>query len=321
MLNCIAAGADVVDVAVDSMSGLTSQPSMGAIVAALEGGCDDSKINLEDVSKYSSYWQTVRGLYAPFECTAFLKSGNADVYLNEIPGGQYTNLQFQAFQLGLGERFEDVKKRYSDANTLLGDIIKVTPSSKAVGDLAQFLVQNHLTKEQCEEQAGTLSLPKSVIEFLQGYIGQPYGGFPEPFRSNVLKDLPRIEGRPGESLPPLDLGEIRAKLEKEFDAQGISDYDVMSSALYPEVTHDYLKNREKWGPVSQIETRQFLVGPKIGEYMHVEIEKGKELVIKSIAALPTDSEGYKEVRLIEWGTLDRCSRCPYFPLYGFLDIC
>lgn len=171
MLACAHAGADVVDVAVDSMSGMTSQPSMGAIVASLQGTEKDTGFELADVSEYSAYWESTRTLYAPFECTTTMKSGNADVYMNEIPGGQYTNLQFQAFSLGLGDFFEDVKKAYREANLLLGDIIKVTPSSKVVGDLAQFMVQNHLTAQQVYDRAEDLSFPKSVVEFLQGAIG------------------------------------------------------------------------------------------------------------------------------------------------------
>ncbi|TMS02168.1 Pyruvate carboxylase, mitochondrial [Larimichthys crocea] len=204
MLACAEAGADVVDVAVDSMAGMTSQPSMGAIVACAKGTKLDTGIALEKVFDYSEYWEVARGLYAPFDCTATMKSGNADVYENEIPGGQYTNLHFQAHSMGLGNKFKEVKKAYTEANKLLGDLIKVTPSSKIVGDLAQFMVQNNLTRAEVEERADELSFPLSVVEFLQGYIGIPHGGFPEPFRSKVLKSLNRIEGRPGASLPPLD---------------------------------------------------------------------------------------------------------------------
>ncbi|KAJ8671632.1 hypothetical protein QAD02_002891, partial [Eretmocerus hayati] len=180
MLAAAQAGADIVDVAVDSMSGMTSQPSMGAMVAILQGSPHDTGFNLKDISEYSAFWEQTRTLYAPFECTVTMKSGNADVYLNEIPGGQYTNLQFQAYSLGLGEFFEDVKKAYREANILLGDIIKVTPSSKVVGDLAQFMVQNKLSPEKVLDEAEELSFPRSVIEFLQGAIGEPYQGFPEP---------------------------------------------------------------------------------------------------------------------------------------------
>lgn len=185
MLACAEAGADIVDVAVDSMSGVTSQPSMGAMVAALMGTELDTGFKLNNVSEYSAYWEQTRTLYAPFECSITMKSGNADVYQNEIPGGQYTNLQFQAYSLGLGSQFELIKKAYAEANKLLGDVIKVTPSSKVVGDLAQFMVQNKLSAKDVEERAEELSFPSSVVEFMQGFIGEPYGGFPEPLRTKV----------------------------------------------------------------------------------------------------------------------------------------
>ncbi|XP_059810905.1 pyruvate carboxylase, mitochondrial-like isoform X2 [Hypanus sabinus] len=189
MLAAAEAGADVVDVAVDSMSGMTSQPSMGAVVACTKGTQLETGINLENVSDYSEYWEVTRQLYAPFDCTATMKSGNSDIYENEIPGGQYTNLHFQAHSMGLGNKFKAVKKAYTEANKLLGDLIKVTPSSKIVGDLAQFMVQNNLSREDVETEAEDLSFPQSVVEFLQGYIGIPHGGFPEPFRSKVRSQL------------------------------------------------------------------------------------------------------------------------------------
>ncbi|EEB20186.1 pyruvate carboxylase, putative [Pediculus humanus corporis] len=281
MLACAEAGADIVDVAVDSMSGMTSQPSLGALVSCLKGHEKDTGFNLHNVSEYSAYWEQTRTLYAPFECTTTMKSGNADVYSNEIPGGQYTNLQFQAYSLGLGQFFEDVKKAYGEANILLGDIIKVTPSSKVVGDLAQFMVQNKLTKEAVLEKAEDLSFPKSVIEFLQGAIGEPYGGFPEPFRSKVLKDMPRVEGRPGSSMEPLDFENLKKSLESTYD--NITERDVMSAALYPKVTEDYLTFRESFGPVDKLKTRIFLTGPKVGEEFEVSISKGKTISVKALA--------------------------------------
>ncbi|XP_068085758.1 pyruvate carboxylase, mitochondrial [Anabrus simplex] len=281
MLACAEAGADVVDVAVDSMSGMTSQPSMGAIVASLQGSAHDTGFQLSNVSEYSAYWEQTRTLYAPFECATTMKSGNADVYLNEIPGGQYTNLQFQAYSLGLGDHFEDVKKAYREANMLLGDIIKVTPSSKVVGDLAQFMVQNKLTAAEVEAKAEELSFPKSVVEFLQGSIGEPYGGFPEPFRSKVLKAMPRVSGRPGASLPPFDFALLKEDLEGRHP--DVTDRDVMSAALYPQVTEDFLTFRDEFGPVDKLDTRIFLIGPKVGEEFEVTIERGKTLGIKTLA--------------------------------------
>ncbi|XP_041981537.1 pyruvate carboxylase, mitochondrial isoform X2 [Aricia agestis] len=281
MLACAEAGADVVDVAVDSMSGMTSQPSMGALVASLQGTPLDTGIPLQTVSEYSAYWEQARTLYGPFECTATMKSGNADVYLNEIPGGQYTNLQFQAFSLGLGSQFEQVKKAYREANLLLGDIIKVTPSSKVVGDLAQFMVQNKLTADDIRARAEELSFPKSVVEFFQGAIGIPYGGFPEPLRSQILKDMPRIEGRPGQELPPLDFDKLKSELQETYP--DVTDQDVMSTAMYPQVANDFFRIREKYGPVKHLDTKTFLVGPTVGETLEVKIERGKTLDIRTLA--------------------------------------
>ncbi|KAK5643276.1 hypothetical protein RI129_007121 [Pyrocoelia pectoralis] len=302
MLACAEAGADVVDVAVDSMSGMTSQPSMGAIVASLQGLPLDTGFTLPVISEYSAYWEQTRTLYAPFECTTTMKSGNADVYQNEIPGGQYTNLQFQAYSLGLGEFFEDVKKAYAEANMLLGDIIKVTPSSKVVGDLAQFMVQNKLSAKDVQEKAEELSLPKSVIEYLQGHIGQPYGGFPEPFRSRVLRGMPRIDSRPGATLPAFDFTKLKTDLQESFP--NINDHDVMSAALYPQVTKDYLGFRDRFGPVDKLDTRIFLTGPKVGEEFEVSIEKGKTLGIKTLAMAEDLTEnGEREVFFELNGTL------------------
>ena len=171
MLAAAEAGADVVDVAIDAMSGVTSQPSMGAVIASLEASGLNTGIEMEDVMTMNAYWEDVRGVYSPFE--SGLKSGAADVYEHEMPGGRYTNLKFQAASLGLANSWRDVKKSYAAANRVLGDIIKVTPSSKVVGDLAQFMVQNELDEVSVVEQAEVLSFPSSVVEFLQGKIGQP----------------------------------------------------------------------------------------------------------------------------------------------------
>ena len=273
MLAAAEAGADVVDVAVDAMSGMTSQPSMGAVVASLQGSDLDTGVTLDKVSAYSAYWEQARTLYAPFECTTTMKSGNADVFINEIPGGQYTNLQFQAFSLGLGDQFEEVKKAYREANLLLGDIIKVTPSSKTVGDLAQFMVQNKLSAADVLARAEELSFPKSVLEFMQGHLGEPYGGYPEPFRTRVLKGLPKIDGRPGASMAPMDLDQLKADMI-EAHGNDVRDTDVMSAAMYPAVCKEFLNFRDKYGPVETVGTRIFLTGPKVGEEFEVEIEKG-----------------------------------------------
>ncbi|CAL4086866.1 unnamed protein product, partial [Meganyctiphanes norvegica] len=275
MLECSRAGADVVDVAVDSMSGMTSQPSMGAVVASLHGDERDTGFNLPDVSQYSAYWETTRTLYAPFECCTTMKSGNADVYQNEIPGGQYTNLQFQAYSLGLGNQFEEVKEKYKEANQLCGDLVKVTPSSKVVGDFAQFMVQNKLSASDVLERAEELSFPSSVVEFFQGYLGEPYQGFPEPLRSKILKGLPTVEGRPGASMPSYDFESAKKTLEETHER--ISDYDAMSYAMYPQVTTDFLNFRKNYGPVDKLNTRIFLTGPKIIVNFGVAVPLGKSL--------------------------------------------
>ncbi|XP_034425342.1 pyruvate carboxylase, mitochondrial isoform X1 [Hippoglossus hippoglossus] len=294
MLACAEAGADVVDVAVDSMAGMTSQPSMGAIVACAKGTELDTGIALEKVFDYSEYWEVARGLYAPFDCTATMKSGNADVYENEIPGGQYTNLHFQAHSMGLGNKFKEVKKAYTEANKLLGDLIKVTPSSKIVGDLAQFMVQNNLTRAEVEERADELSFPLSVVEFLQGHVGIPHGGFPEPFRSKVLKSLPRIEGRPGATLPPLDFKALEEGLRAAHGDE-ITPEDVMSAAMYPKVFQEFKDFTSNFGPVDCLGTRLFLDGPKIAEEFEVELERGKILHIKALALGDLNKAGQREV--------------------------
>ncbi|XP_067400171.1 pyruvate carboxylase, mitochondrial [Emydura macquarii macquarii] len=295
MLACAAAGADIVDVAVDAMSGMTSQPSMGALVACTRGTSQDTGIQMEKVFDYSEYWEMARGLYAAFDCTATMKSGNADVYENEIPGGQYTNLHFQAHSMGLGNKFKAVKKAYVEANKLLGDLIKVTPSSKIVGDLAQFMVQNSLSRQEVEAMADELSFPLSVVEFLQGFIGIPYGGFPEPFRSKVLKDLPRIEGRPGASLPPLDFQQLEKELRARHQEEEITPEDVLSAAMYPKVFDEFKEFTATFGPVECLNTRLFLEGPKIAEEFEVELERGKTLHIKALALGDLNRAGQREV--------------------------
>uniref|UniRef100_A0A7N5K316 Pyruvate carboxylase n=1 Tax=Ailuropoda melanoleuca TaxID=9646 RepID=A0A7N5K316_AILME len=294
MLACAQAGADVVDVAADSMSGMTSQPSMGALVACTRRTPLDTGVPLERVFDYSEYWEGARGLYAAFDCTATMKSGNSDVYENEIPGGQYTNLHFQAHSMGLGSKFKEVKKAYVEANQMLGDLIKVTPSSKIVGDLAQFMVQNGLSRAEAEAQAEELSFPRSVVEFLQGYIGIPHGGFPEPLRSKVLKDLPRVEGRPGASLPPLDLQMLEKELI-ERHGEEVTPEDVLSAAIYPDVFAHFKDFTATFGPLDSLSTRLFLQGPKIAEEFEVELERGKTLHIKALAISDLNRAGQRQV--------------------------
>lgn len=278
------AGADAVDVAFDAMSGMTSQPSMGAVVESLRGTELDTGIDMQQLTAINQYWEECRGVYAPFESGQ--KSGSSDVYLNEIPGGQYTNLMFQSQQLGLAGQWPSIKKAYAAANRLLGDIIKVTPSSKVVGDLAQFMVQNKLGEEDVIENASTLSFPSSVVEYFQGQIGVPPFGFPEPLRSRVIagKRLEtgneKLEGRPGAELPDFDFAAARDELVSRFGAQNIGDPQLLSYAQYPRVFEDFMKTRFKYGDLSKLDTRTFVEGMEVGDEISVEIEKGKSLFLQ-----------------------------------------
>ena len=292
MLAAADAGADVVDVALEPMAGLTSQPAMGAIVAAMQGSPRACELELESIQGLANYWEQARQLYAPFE--SGLKSGSADVYFHEMPGGQYTNLQFQARQLGLAHRWPAIKRSYAEANRLLGDIIKVTPSSKVVGDLAQFMVQNDLTEQDVLARAETLSLPTSVVEFFWGALGVPHGGFPEPLRTRILHGREPIEGRPGASLPPVDFDALRRTLR---DAHGphIREVDLLSAALYPKVFDEFMAFRELHSDVSVLPTRPFFGPIELGEEFTVEIERGKALIIRMRSIGELRPDGTREV--------------------------
>jgi pyruvate carboxylase len=287
MLECAYAGADAVDVASDAMSGTTSQPSMGAIVGALKGTKYDTGVNPEDIIHTNDYWEGMRGVYAPFESGQ--KSGSADVYLHEMPGGQYTNLLYQSTQLGLAGQWPSIKRAYATANKLLGDIIKVTPSSKVVGDFAQFIVQNNLTEQQVIDDAETLSFPKSVIEYFQGYLGIPHHGFPEPLRSRVLKGkvLPSgnsmFDGRPGAEMAPYDFDAAEAQLKAKYGDDKIRDVDVLSHAIYPDVFDNFMKFKDQYGSMHFLDTRTFLTGLEVDHEVELEIEHGKKIFVKLVA--------------------------------------
>nr|CAB3264684.1 pyruvate carboxylase, mitochondrial [Phallusia mammillata] len=294
MLAAAESGADIVDAAIDSMSGMTSQPSLGAIVTSLERTKLDTGIPMQHLNEYNDYWEQTRQLYAPFECTISMKSGDSSVYKHEIPGGQYTNLHFQAHSMGLGSQFSKVKERYIEANQMFGDLVKVTPSSKVVGDMAQFMVQNNLSAQDVEDRAEELSFPQSVIDMMRGVIGYPPGGFPEPLRSKIVRDQPIIEGRPGASLEPLDCEQLKRDLIEEHGS--VTDEDVMSAAMYPKVTDDYLRFFKKYGPVDKLDTPNFLMGPRIADELKVTLEPGKTLHIKPLAVGDLKEEtGEREV--------------------------
>eukprot|EP00051_Salpingoeca_urceolata_P005548 m.74266 g.74266 ORF g.74266 m.74266 type:complete len:1183 (-) comp14420_c0_seq2:68-3616(-) len=296
MIACFKAGADVVDGAMDSMSGMTSQPSLGAMVSHFEGSEVASDIKPTQLRELNEYWESTRQIYAPFESGQ--KTGSSDVYWHEIPGGQFTNLYFQANQLGLSGQWREIKKAYAAANQLLGDIVKVTPSSKVVGDLAQFMVQNQLSAEDVLEQAESLSFPTSVVDYFQGNLGQPPNGFPEPLRARVLKGKPTVSGRPGADLDPLDFEAIRKDIAKKFHSgrtEDVSDTDVMSSCMYPKEYNEYRTFQDQFGDVSQLPTLQFLKPLENNEEFFLEIEKGKLLAIKFLAKGPLLVDGTREV--------------------------
>jgi len=292
MVACAHAGADAVDAATDSMSGMTSQPSIGAILASLEGTDLDPGLNGHNVRALDQYWSQLRLLYSPFE--AGLTGPDPEVYEHEIPGGQLTNLIFQASQLGLGAQWLETKKAYEQANDLLGDIVKVTPTSKVVGDLAQFMVSNKLSFDDVNNKAGELDFPSSVLEFFEGLMGQPYGGFPEPLRSKALRGRRKLDKRPGLTLEPMDLAKIKKDLKEKYGVN--SECDVASYAMYPKVYEDYRKFVDKYGDLSVLPTKYFLSKPAVNEEFHVELEKGKVLILKLLTVGPlSEQTGQREV--------------------------
>ncbi|KAF2452518.1 pyruvate carboxylase [Lineolata rhizophorae] len=292
MVACAHAGADAVDAATASMSGMTSQPSLSAVLASLEGSEFDAGLDGHMIRQLDSYWAQLRLLYSPFE--AGLTGPDPEVYEHEIPGGQLTNLIFQASQQGLGEQWAQTKKAYEDANDLLGDIVKVTPTSKVVGDLAQFMVSNKLSKKDVEEKADQLDFPSSVLEFFEGLMGQPYGGFPEPLRSKALRGRRKMDKRPGLYLEPYNFDKARKELKEKWG--GVTETDLASYVMYPKVFDDYKKWTSKYGDLSVVPTRYFLARPEIGEEFHVELEKGKVLILKLLAVGPlSEQKGQREV--------------------------
>jgi pyruvate carboxylase len=292
MIACAQAGADAVDAATDSLSGMTSQPSIGAIVGSLQGTPQDTGLDHHAIRQIDAYWAQLRLLYSPFE--ADLKGPDPEVYEHEIPGGQLTNLIFQATQQGLGEQWAQTKKAYEQANDLLGDIVKVTPTSKVVGDLAQFMVSNKLSYDDVIAKAEQLDFPSSVLEFFEGLMGQPYGGFPEPLRTHALRGRKKMDKRPGLYLKPVDFAAIRAQLKEKYG--GCTETDLASYVMYPKVFEEYKTFTQKYGDLSVLPTRFFLARPDIGEEFHVELERGKVLILKLLAVGPlNDEKGQREV--------------------------
>ncbi len=286
------AGVDVVDAAFNSMSGLTSQPALNSVVAAMENTGRDTGIDPDGIQKISDYWAAVRPVYENFESE--LKASSAEIYKYEIPGGQYSNLKPQVESFGLGHKFEDVKDMYKTVNGMLGDIVKVTPSSKAVGDMAIFMVQNDLTPQNIYEKAKDIDFPDSIVSYFEGMMGQPEGGFPENLQKLVLKDKEPITCRPGELLPPEDFDAIKVKLKDEMGLEG-TEREALSYALYPKVFEDYHKSLKKDGNFRLMGSDVFFYGLAEGETAEVKVREGKELVIKLIDIRDVDEEGYRDV--------------------------
>lgn len=285
------AGVDIVDAAFNSMSGLTSQPALNSIVASLQNSDRDTELDSDGLQKISEYWRDVRPVYKEFESE--LQTASAEIYKYEIPGGQYSNLQAQVESFGLGHKLKEVKDMYKAVNMMLGDIVKVTPSSKVVGDLAIFMVQNGLTPENIVEKGATMDFPDSTVSYFEGMMGQPEGGFPEDIQKVVLKDKKPITCRPGELLEPEDFEAIRKKLQEELELEG-TDREVISYALYPKVFEDYVKSIRKEGSFRYMGSDIFFHSLEEGETCEVKVADGVQLMVKLQEVRPVDNDGFRE---------------------------
>ncbi len=285
------AGVDIVDTAFNSMAGLTSQPPLNSVIAALNNTSRDTMLNQDDMQKISDYWEAVRPVYNKFE--SGLKTGTAEIYKYEIPGGQYSNLKPQVESFGLGHKFDEVKEMFKTVNGMLGDIVKVTPSSKAVGDMAIFMVQNELNDKNIYEKAKDMDFPDSIVSYFEGMMGQPEGGFPEALSKLVLKGKESITCRPGELLPPEDFDAIKNMLREKHGLEG-SDEESLSYALYPKVFEDYLKTISEEGNFRLMGSDIFFHGLEEGETCGVKVAEGQKLSIKLVEVKSND-DGTKDL--------------------------
>ncbi|ASZ12818.1 pyruvate carboxylase [Chitinophaga pendula] len=290
-LKAIEAGINVVDASIASLSGLTAQPNLNALVAILEGHERSMPMNLSSLNEYSNYWEDVREFYYPFESD--MKAGTAQIYENEIPGGQYSNLRQQAESLGLGDKLETIKKNYAVVNELFGDIVKVTPSSKVVGDMALFMTANGLTKADVLDETRNLAFPASVTGFFKGELGVPYGGFPATLQRIVLKDTPPLNGRPNEHLPAVNFEEDFAAFRQQYPLAEFLDY--LSYQMFPKVFDEYYQHAGIYGNVEAIPTPAFFYGLKLGEEILITLSKGKTIIVKLLYILPADEAGMSTV--------------------------
>ena len=291
-IKAIEAGVDVVDVALAGMSGLTSQPNFNSLVEAMRNQERENKMDIHKLNEYSNYWSSVREYYYPFE--SGLKAGTGDVYEHEIPGGQYSNLVPQAESLGLKDRFNEITEMYGKVNELFGNVIKVTPSSKVVGDMAQYLVSNNLTIEDFFEKGETLSFPESVKNFFKGDLGQPVGGFPKKVQDIILRGEKPYTDRPNSHLEPVDFEKEFAEFKEKFSEGMDREWDItdfLSYKLYPKVFTDLYDHYVKYGKVMNIPTKNFFYGMKPGEEIIVELDRGKTLLITLISTTKPDAAG------------------------------
>jgi pyruvate carboxylase len=290
-------GLDIADAAMAPMSGNTSQPNLNTVCEALRFSERSTGLHQPHLDEIAEYWRCVREFYTPFEAPVL--PATADLYNHEMPGGQYTNLLAQAQALGLADQWPQVCQVYADCNQLLGDIVKVTPTSKAVGDLALFLVANNLTADDVLDESRELSFPESVIDLVGGMMGQPPGGFPETVVKRVMRDRKVVTGRPGESLPPADFESTKEQLEKLLGRQP-TGREVVTSLLYPKVFKEFVEHQKLYSDVSGLPTFVFLFGLQQNEEFAVDIEKGKTLIIKFLTVSEPHADGQpREVGVID----------------------
>jgi len=289
VLAAVDAGADAVDGALDAMSGLTSQPNLGSIVEALRNGPRDSGVDADQLRVLSGYWEQVRHCYSAFESD--LRSGASEVYLHGMPGGQFTNLREQARSLGIDDvRWPEVAHAYAQVNDLFGDVVKVTPTSKVVGDMAIFMVTSGLSAGDVTDPNKEIAFPESVVSFFRGDLGQPYGGFPQALQKKVLKDTAPLTVRPGQVLPPVDLDKVRASVDAKT-WRAVTDHEFASYLMYPKVFLDYMEDRQNFGRVSVLPTPVYFYGMEPGAEVAVEIERGKTLIIRFVAVSEAHEDG------------------------------
>jgi pyruvate carboxylase len=287
------AGVDAVDCAMDALSGNTSQATLGTVVEMLAHSDRATGLNIAAIREISNYWESVRAHYTAFE--SGMQAPASEVYLHEMPGGQFTNLKAQARSLGLEERWHEVAQMYADVNAMFGDIVKVTPSSKVVGDMALMMVSQGLTRADVENPRKDVSFPDSVIDMMRGNLGRPPGGFPEAIVKKVLKGEKPLTHRPGKDLPPVDLDAKRKEVSDALDGAEIDNEDLNGYLMYPKVFLDYAKRHQKYGPVRALSTRTFFYGMEPGGEIAAEIDPGVTLEIRCQAIADTNAEGEAKV--------------------------